>query len=558
MHCCDKLFLLYNGFVCKNVVDASTFLRHGENKMYTYSKPKCGIILAAGYGMRMVPINTEYPKGLLEIHGQPLIERLIQQLQNVGVEKIIVVVGFMKEEYEYLIDTYHVELVFNSQYHSFNNLYSLYLVKSYLSDAYILPCDIWCKSNPFSSVETESWYMVTEKIKPNSNVLLKEDGRLEIVAHNGNAMIGIAYLTKQDAEKVASRLEFFVQNGLYLSSFWEDSLISDDKYLVRGKKVSSKEVFEINTYEELRELDKDSNQLNSDAIDTICEALNTDRDRIVEIQVLKKGMTNRSFLFNCNGGRYIMRIPGEGTDMLINRSQEAIVYQAVLPYHICDDVVYINPANGYKISRFIENSRNCDAFNGSDVEKCMDRLRELHQLNLQVPHKFDIFKQIDVYEGLWNGKKSVYKDYQDTKKNVLSLKKYIETHIESYCLTHIDAVADNFLIRSDGSINLIDWEYAGMQDPHVDIAMFCIYSMYDRKHIDKCIDYYFHGECNKYIRIKIYCYIAACGLLWSNWCEYKRSLGIEFGEYSMKQYRYAKEYYRIAVSEMEKEKLCIK
>ena len=82
--------------------------------MCTYYKPKCGIILAAGYGMRMVPINTEYPKGLLEIHGQPLIERLIQQLQNVGVKKILVVVGFLKEEYEYLIDRYHVELVYNS------------------------------------------------------------------------------------------------------------------------------------------------------------------------------------------------------------------------------------------------------------------------------------------------------------------------------------------------------------------------------------------------------------------------------------------------------------
>lgn len=526
--------------------------------MCTYYKPKCGIILAAGYGMRMVPINTEYPKGLLQIHGQPLIERLIEQLQNVGVKKILVVVGFLKEEYEYLIDRYHVELVYNSEYHSCNNLYSLYLVKDYLSDAYIIPCDIWCKNNPFSSSETDSWYMVTEKIKLQSNMIMKEDQSLEIVAHYGNTMIGIAYLTESDAAIVSNRLACFANDGQHISSFWEDALITENEFLIRGKKVSSEDVFEINTYEDLRELDSESNQLNSDAIVTICKALNTAIDRIIDIRILKKGMTNRSFLFSCDGSRYIMRIPGEGTDMLINRSQEAAVYQTVLPYHICDDVVYINPVNGYKISRFIENSRNCDAFDRTDVANCMRRLRELHELNLQVPHSFDIFKQIEIYESFWNGAKSVYKDYQDTKNNVLSLKEYIEAHIESYCLTHIDAVADNFLICPDGSINLIDWEYAGMQDPHVDIAMFCIYSMYDRAHIDQCIDDYFHGECRQYIRIKIYCYIAVCGLLWSNWCEYKRSLGIEFGEYSLKQYRYAKEYYRIAVSEMEKEKLCIK
>ncbi len=91
-------------------------------------------------------------------------------------------------------------------------------------------------------------------------------------------------------------------------------------------------------------------------------------------------------------------------------------------------------------------------------------------------------------------------------------------------------------------IRLIDWEYAGMQDPHVDIAMFCIYSLYNKEQIDELIDIYFRGCCPTEIRIKIYCYIAACGLLWSNWCEYKRSLGVDFGEYAASQYKYAKEF----------------
>ena len=91
-----------------------------------------------------------------------------------------------------------------------------------------------------------------------------------------------------------------------------------------------------------------------------------------------------------------------------------------------------------------------------------------------------------------------------------------------------------------------------MQDPHVDLAMFCIYALYDRAQADWVIDEYFEGACPPRTRIKIYCYIAICGLLWSNWCEYKRLLGVEFGEYSLRQYRYAKDYYRIAREEMEK------
>ena len=63
--------------------------------------PQRAIILAASFGMRMVPINTEMPKGLLEVNGEALIERIIKQLHEVGIKEIYVVVGFMKEKYEY-------------------------------------------------------------------------------------------------------------------------------------------------------------------------------------------------------------------------------------------------------------------------------------------------------------------------------------------------------------------------------------------------------------------------------------------------------------------------
>ena len=98
--------------------------------------------------------------------------------------------------------------------------------------------------------------------------------------------------------------------------------------------------------------------------------------------------------------------------------------------------------------------------------------------------------------------------------------------------------------------NVID---AGMQDPHVDVAMFCIYSLYNKRQVDRLIAAYFTEGCSDETRIKIYCYIAACGLLWSNWCEYKRNLGVEFGEYSLRQYRYAKDYYRIVQEELKKQ-----
>ena len=250
-----------------------------------------------------------------------------------------------------------------------------------------------------------------------------------------------------------------------------------------------------------------------------------------------------------------MRIPGEGTDNLINRSEEAQVYQAIQHKGLCDDIIYINPDNGYKITKFFNNARVCSPENKEDVKKCMKKLRILHEMELKVDHRFNLFEQIDFYEQLWNGHPSAYRDYKITKEKVLSLKPYISSHIEKEVLTHIDAVPDNFLFIEEASgstsIRLIDWEYAGMQDPHIDIAMFCIYSFYEKQRIDETIDFYFNYKCPENIRIKIYCYIAVCGLLWSNWCEYKRNLGIDFGEYSLRQYRYAKEFYKIVQDKLQ-------
>ena len=81
-----------------------------------------------------------------------------------------------------------------------------------------------------------------------------------------------------------------------------------------------------------------------------------------------------------------------------------------------------------------------------------------------------------------------------------------------------------------------------MQDPHLDIAMFAVYSMYEKNQADKLIEAYFENNCPSDTRSKIYAYIAICGLLWSNWCEYKKQLGVEFGKYAQMQYSYAKDF----------------
>ncbi len=272
---------------------------------------------------------------------------------------------------------------------------------------------------------------------------------------------------------------------------------------------------------------------------------------VTDIETLKLGMTNHSYLFAYHGGRFILRVAGEGTDKLIDREQEAAVYAVLAGLDICDEVVAIEPSSGCKISRFYENARVCDPLNEADLRACLAKLKAFHDRELAVEHSFDIFGQIEFYESLWEGKPSCYADYAETKTKVMALREGLDCADVKQVLTHIDANPDNFLFIGDGEIRLIDWEYAGMQDPYVDVAMFGIYAMYDRERMERLIDLYFDGACPAKARARIYAYIAACGLLWSNWCEYKYQLGVDFGDYARVQYDYARDYAQMALKAME-------
>lgn len=525
-----------------HIITAGMTVTHQGKEYYQNHRPQRAVILAAGYGMRMVPINTEEPKGLLKVNNEPLIERIITQLHKVNVKEIYVVVGFMKEHYEYLIDKYNVRLIVNPHYDEYKNMYSLFLAKKHLRNSYIVPCDVWFKENPFSNVENSSYYLFSKQQVSNSLWRVYPRGRVKkiIPKQLGDRMVGLAYIDSEDTVYFNNLLVKADTDQKLLHSFWEQILEQNNNFILNGKIISSNDFKEINSYEELRDLDFNSSHLQNDAINIIEKILKTDLNGINNIKVLKKGMTNRSFFFENKSEKYIMRIPGKGTDELIDRKDEYEVYQVLNETDWTEKILYLNSKNGYKLSKFINDAHNCDPNNVSQVNKCMQLLRRLHASKYRVNHHFNLYQQINFYEGLRKSS-SAYRDYDSIKKQVMKLKPFIQANIKQETLCHIDANPDNFIFSKD-HLYLIDWEYAGMQDPDIDIAMFAIYAMYDQKKLDKLIDLYYQENCDQTTREKIYAYVATCGLLWSNWCEYKQSLGLDFGEYSLAQYRYAKEY----------------
>ena len=220
----------------KGYLDEQVLLTEKARKLFVSRAPKNAIILAAGFGMRMVPINLTNPKALLEVNGELLIERIITQLQEVGVRDITIVVGFMKECFEYLIDEYDVKLVYASDYARTNNLHSLSTVSDRINNTYIIPGDIWCEKNPFRRNELYSWYMVSDDLDDSSDVRVNRKMELVKKMPNdlGNRMIGISYLTGDEAVLVKNRISNYVLDKHFDDKFWEESLYSKDKMIEEG------------------------------------------------------------------------------------------------------------------------------------------------------------------------------------------------------------------------------------------------------------------------------------------------------------------------------------
>jgi len=509
------------------------------------------IILAAGFGSRFVPITYELPKGLIPVKGEPLLERQLRQLKEKGINDIIIVVGYLKEKFDYLIDKFGVQLVYNHEYATKNNLASLYCVRSRLKNSYILCADNWIQENIFNSNEEKSWYSCVYKTGPTSEWCVKTDdsGRIIDVTIGGNdswVMYGPVFLSESFSEYFINEIEKYYRMQGKENYMWENVFIDEiQRFDLYINKQNGNNVYEFENFDELRQFDPDySKRTPNTLIKTIENVFNVTENEIVDIKNIKAGMTNKTFTFSINNKSYIFRLPGEGTDKLINRKQEKKVYIAIKNLGISDDVIFFDENTGNKISIFYNDARNTNAHNSEDVEISMRGMRNIHQSCITLDHSFDIELEISKYLSLCNERNAIrYSDNEETYKKMNHLIDLVKKLNVPKVICHVDSNPDNIIRLGDGSIRIIDWEYAGMGDPIMDIAMYSIYSYYTKSEIDKLLKIYLQREPDANEILRLYVYTALGGYLWAIWTEYKQSFGVEFGDYGMKMYRYAKDFY---------------
>lgn len=526
------------------------------------------VILAAGFGSRFVPLTFETPKGLLEVFGERMIERQIAQLHEVGVTDITIVVGYLKEKFEYLIDKWGVKLLYNPEYHNKNTIATVYRARDCFKgkNTYLLSSDNWIRNNMYHTYECGAWYSSVYMNGNTSEWCLdyNKKGLLTKVQVGGAdswVMYGPVFFSKKFSEDFFPALETYYHTPGTEQMYWEQVLAdllngtvtehvsAKTKFAIPEmfiNKQPENQVYEFENLEELRLFDeKYQNRSDNAAMELVSDVLHIPESEITDIRCLKSGMTNKSFLFRAKDRSYICRIPGPGTGLLINRKQEKEVYDSVKGLGITEHVIYMNGETGYKISEYYEGARTSDSRNWDDVARCMALVKQLHNSFIRVGHRFDIRERIDFYESICNGyEQKLFEDYPTVKLHMVQLMNRLDQLARPKVLSHIDSVCDNFLFLPNGDLKLIDWEYSGMCDPMIDVSMCAIYSYYNEEEVEKLLNLYLDGKITAEERFVYYSYIALGGFLWCLWAVYKSSVGEEFGDYTLVMYRYAKDYFK--------------
>lgn len=224
------------------------------------------IFMAAGFGSRLRPVTLEIAKPLVKINGTRIIDTLIDGALKAGIEEIYVVCGYLGEQFEQLKEKYpFIKFIKNDKYDTANNIYSAYLVRDLLKNAYISEADLLLHNNVFDKYmfdsaylgiptdETDDWYFNTDE-----NGIINELG---IGSKDCYRMLGISYWNQADGEKLPEHIEatFNMPGGKDEDWCYVPLVSFKSEYKVHVRECEASDIEEIDTFEELCNVDASYN-----------------------------------------------------------------------------------------------------------------------------------------------------------------------------------------------------------------------------------------------------------------------------------------------------------
>lgn len=245
-----------------NYVSAGKITNEGMSALEPY-RAKRAVFIAAGFGSRMVPITFNTPKPLVRVHGQRIIDSLLDACLKAGISEIYIVRGYLAEQFDQLLYKYPmIKFLENPLYNEANNISSALVARYMLSNAYVFEADLLL-SNPeiIKKYHYTSDFLAIRKERTDDWCFETKDGIIveqKVGGKNCWQMVGISYWDEADGHRLSQDIPDVYGEPGGKERYWEQVPLNYRKehYAVEVRECFDEDIVEIDTFRELKAIDR--------------------------------------------------------------------------------------------------------------------------------------------------------------------------------------------------------------------------------------------------------------------------------------------------------------
>ena len=505
--------------------------------------------------------DSEMPYPLKSFaEGVTLLGRSIAILREAGIQHIIVVAGYQAEQFEsYQADD--VEIIVNANYEFTSSMGSLALVKDCIcGDFLLIEGDTFYEKEVIQKLAERTdgnCFTMTEEsgsgdecfVETKAGFILKITKDRHRVCRFEGELLGLSRISKSTFNRLMEAWEASSNSYLNYEYLLMDVTDAIDRPVLKFQNLIWGEVdnekdfrrLQNDTYPRLRRKEDPFDKENlMKYLSDIFPGEDVSQAEIIQIG----GMSNKNFRVNYKGRSYVLRVPGNASDGMVERSNEE--YNAIegVKMGVNPDIRYFDAKTGIKLADYVENAETLNAATiqrHDNLRKIADIYHRIHDAHVRLKNEFNLFQEIEKYDRLIEKVgATMYEGWDEFKPKVMSLESRLNAIGIEMTPCHDDAVPENFIKAEDGTIYLIDWEYSGMNDPMADFAALFLESDFPEDTQDYFLDKYYSGNVPDGIKERILCYEILWDALWAQWTVIKEACGEDFGSYGIDRYNRAK------------------
>ena len=413
-----------------------------------------------------------------------------------------------------------------------------------MKNTYICCSDNYYPENPFHQYEYRAYYCSI--YLPGTSYVERaftfdEDGL--IVDTNKPScdqwiMYGHAYYDHNFSKAFKPILKSYYGREGVENMYWENVYAENlDKLPMYIKQCQDGEILEFDSMEELKQFDPQFIRHNKVKVfENICNTLHCDIAEIENIEIIKKGLNNKSFKFTCKNETYIYRHPGLNAQGVIDRKKEAKALHLAKEIGVDTTLVYVDENEGWKISRYVKETETFDFSNKQHVKLLALCLKKLHSSKKYLDFSFDYYEEsLKLMEYIERVDRTMHDMLFKLSNKIKPIVEKLKQDNWQVSLCHNDIYEPNLLVCGDG-LQLIDWEFAGNSDIGYDICK--LFTMHNPKmeEVDVWLYDYYGRETTKGEKIHLFACASMIYYYWFVWSVYESKQAGKATEYMMGWY----------------------